>query len=123
MLLGKMVLPALIAAGTLGAALLPTPSTASHPTYTHVAPPPAKHSYAPAPRVGHTWVPGYWDHRGHRYQWVEGYWQPHRVGYVYRPHHWAPHNNGWVLHRARWDRDGDGVPNRFDRYPNNPHRR
>jgi len=23
---------------------------------------------------------------------------------------------------ARWDRDGDGVPNRYDRRPNNPYR-
>lgn len=120
----QFVLPALVAAGTLGAAVMPTLSAASHPVvYTRVAPPPLKHTYLPAPRVGHVWVPGFWDYRGYQYFWVDGYWQPHRVGYVYRPHRWVYDHNGWVLNRAHWDRDGDGVPNRFDRYPDNPYRR
>jgi hypothetical protein len=28
----------------------------------------------------------------------------------------------WVLERRRWDRDGDGVPNRLDARPDNPNR-
>lgn len=28
----------------------------------------------------------------------------------------------WQGHAPRYDRDGDGVPNRYDRRPNNPYR-
>jgi hypothetical protein len=24
----------------------------------------------------------------------------------------------WAYHPSRWDRDGDGIPNRYDRYDN-----
>ena len=46
------------------------------------------------------------------------YTQPSYIYYDngYR-HHYRQHR-GW-----RNDRDGDGVPNRFDRRPNNPYRR
>ncbi|CAN5903071.1 hypothetical protein BH11PSE13_BH11PSE13_39130 [soil metagenome] len=56
---------------------------------------------------------------------------PHR-GY-YRPappprHYYAPNryrhgDRRWDNRRGRGDRDRDGVPNRFDRAPNNPYRR
>ena len=38
---------------------------------------------------------------------------------VYVEHRYR-HNRHYA--RPRHDRDGDGVPNRFDRRPNNPHR-
>ena len=31
-------------------------------------------------------------------------------------------HDGWEYSAGRWDRDGDGVPNRADRRPNNPNR-
>ena len=40
--------------------------------------------------------------------WVAGTWVPERHGYRYE--------------NSRWDRDGDGVANRYDRYPDNPRR-
>jgi hypothetical protein len=58
------------------------------------------------------------------------YHPPHRDA---RPHHVAPvrhfehhhyHRPRHVMPvRARHDRDGDGVPNRFDAHPDNPYRR
>lgn len=55
-----------------------------------------------------------------------GYVQPGPVYVQPRPHyrdewrgrHWQDHQR----HGPRWDRDGDGVPNRHDRRPNNPWR-
>lgn len=54
-------------------------------------------------------------------------------GYRGRPHHAAPRHNGHYSRHDRHyrrpvpagmrrDRDGDGVPNRFDARPNNPRR-
>lgn len=38
----------------------------------------------------------------------------------HRRHHHKRHDNHYVA--PRHDRDGDGVPNRYDRRPNNPYR-
>ncbi|WP_019142472.1 hypothetical protein [Noviherbaspirillum massiliense] len=47
------------------------------------------------------------------------YVQPEPV--VIERRHW--HERHWRgAHPARFDRDGDGVPNRYDRRPNNPYR-
>ena len=61
---------------------------------------------------------------------MEGYWVKARPGHVYRPPTWQEHNGHWQMQRGHWerkqrrrDRDGDGVPNRYDRDPNNPYRR
>lgn len=50
-----------------------------------------------------------------------------------RPHHVEPvrhheyhryhHRRHALPVRARHDRDGDGIPNRFDAHPDNPYRR
>ncbi|MBS0343494.1 MAG: hypothetical protein JSS56_23570 [Proteobacteria bacterium] len=46
--------------------------------------------------------------------------------YYYREGHGHYDRRDYRDHRdyrgARWDRDGDGVPNRYDRRPNNPYR-
>lgn len=70
-------------------------------------PPPRHHYYAPPPPRHHYYGPGY--HRGHdRYddrrhrRWEERRWEERRYG--------------------RRDYDGDGVPNRYDRRPENPYR-
>ena len=48
--------------------------------------------------------------------WVAGTWVPERHGYRYensrwveRVGHWHHQPGGW----SRWDRDGDGVANRY----------
>ena len=63
-------------------------------------PPPPRHYYAPPPPPRHYYGPGYYRgpdrHYGRR--WDD------------RPRY------------GRRDNDGDGVPNRYDRRPNNPYR-
>lgn len=87
-------------------------------------PPPAlRYERVPPPRAGQVWVNGHWEWRGHRHVWVAGYWQRARPGYHYRQPAWVERNGHWQMQAGRWDRDGDGVPNRYDRHPNNPYRR
>ncbi len=119
----KLILTGLVAA-TLAASALP--AAARTDIIVNVAPPPVRYEIAPGPRVGHAWVPGYWVWRGHRHHWVAGHWVRHRPGYVYAPARWVEHGGRWHYYRPVWnrrDRDGDGVPNRFDRAPDNPYRR
>ena len=105
--------------------------SASQGAYVNVqfgAPPPARYEAVPAPRRGYVWAPGYWEPRGHRHVWRTGHWVQNRPGYVYRQPVWSQHGNRWDYRASRWDasrrdRDGDGVPNRHDRNPNNPYRR
>ncbi|MFJ7567061.1 hypothetical protein ACIQW9_08905 [Herminiimonas sp. NPDC097707] len=41
---------------------------------------------------------------------------------VYVDRHYYKHHHKHYRNHYRHDRDGDGVPNRYDRRPNNPHR-
>jgi YXWGXW repeat-containing protein len=107
---------AILALGTFSA--LP----AAAQVYVQVAPPPPRHEVVPAPRPGRVWVPGHWEWRGHRHVWIGGMWMTERHGYAYRQPEWKEHDGRWEYRRGGWDRDGDGVPNRFDHQPNNPHR-
>jgi hypothetical protein len=91
-----------------------------------ITPPAPRAEYVPAPRYGYVWSPGFWDWRGHRYVWVAGSYVQVRPGYSYVAPRWYEHSGGWVIERGHWDRgdrDRDGVPNRFDRFPDNPYRR
>jgi hypothetical protein len=62
-----------------------------------------------------------------------------RHGMYWHPDRWVEREGRWGFERGRWDRerfedrvaigarrdrdgDGDGVPDRFDRAPNNPYR-
>ncbi len=123
----KTVLSLMVAAGTLGAVVVPAVSEAYTDIRVNIAPPPLRYEVVPQPRYGKIWTPGYWDWRqyrgGYHHVWVGGYWVTERRGYVYTPYRWTQSNGYWVSERGRWDRDGDGVPNRYDRHPNNPYRR
>ncbi|MBQ5942398.1 MULTISPECIES: YXWGXW repeat-containing protein [unclassified Massilia] len=98
----------------------------------HKAPPASRHEAVPAARRGYDWVPGYWDWNGRRHVWVSGHWERDRPGYAYQRPEWRRDSSGWYLERGGWrhgervaarrDRDGDGVPNRFDARPRNPNR-
>ena len=98
----------------------------------HKAPPAPMREAVPAARRGYEWVPGYWSWNGRRYVWERGHYEKVRVGYVYQRPEWRQDRKGWYLERGGWvredhrmarrDRDGDGVPNRYDARPNNPNR-
>lgn len=108
-----------------GAAIAPSTATAAVDVYYNVAPPPAQHEAVPAARRGYVWVPGYWELRGQRHVWRAGHWERTRRGYHYAPPVWEQRGERWYLDRGGWrrgDRDGDGIPNRVDRHPNNPNR-
>lgn len=108
-------------AATLGGIAVP----ASADTYVTIAPPALRVEAVPADRPGYTWVPGYWNWNGRRHVWVAGTWVRARHGYAYTNPHWVERDGRWMLERGGWhrgDRDGDGIPNRFDAHPNNPNR-
>lgn len=95
-------------------------------------PPPPRYEVVPAPRVGYVWAPGYWRWENHRHVWAPGHWVAERHGYHWVPDRWAQVNGGWrhvpgywdrQQARAMGDRDRDGVPNAYDRHPDNPYRR
>lgn len=125
----KWVSAALIATGALAAVALPQTSSASVGIYAQFAAPVQYVDSYPAHRHGYTWVPGYWERRGYHQVWIEGTWV--REHYA----HYAPQHRfeqryydgyrgyGGNQHRARWDSDGDGIPDRYDRHPYNPYRR
>jgi hypothetical protein len=131
MLKRKLLLGALVAS-SLG--IIPLQASAGFRLSPHTPPPPPREEVIPAPRHGYVWAPGYWDHAHGRYHWVRGHWIRERRGMYWHPDRWENRDGHWVLerggwHRERWererlaerrDRDGDGVPNRFDRAPDNP---
>ena len=57
--------------------------------------------------------------------WHAGTWGRARHGYRSAEPQGRERDGRWVLERGGWrrgDRDGDGVPNRVDRAPDNPRR-
>jgi hypothetical protein len=120
----KLMIGSLVAL-LIGGASLPAAARANVDFYVNVAPPPLRYEVVPAPRLGWVWVPGYWDWRGNRYLWVPGHHVRHRHGYYYEPARWVARGDRYYYARPGWrhDRDGDGVPNRFDRAPDNPYYR
>ena len=128
MLIKKVLVSALFAAGMLGAVAMPLPSMAAVDVYVNVGPPPDRYEVIPAPRRGYVWSPGYWDWRNNKHVWVRGSSVRERAGYSYQPHRWVESNGRWTQERSRWnegrrDNDHDGIPNNRDRHPNDPNRR
>jgi hypothetical protein len=114
----KNVLLGLLVASSFGATALP----AQAEIIVNIAPPPLRVEPVPAPRAGYVWEAGYWRWNGNRHVWVAGHWERHRAGYIYHAPQWVEHDGRWTFQSRRWDRDGDGVPDRVDRHPNNPNR-
>lgn len=117
-----------IVASALGA-IAPTAQAAVE-VYVNTPPPAVRYEVVPAARTGYVWAPGYWNWRNNRHVWAKGHWERERTGYFYHPHRWTEWDNRWYYERSRWDRnrpngdrDGDGVPNRLDRRPDDPTRR
>ena len=121
--LRRFLLAGLCGASLMGAAVPVVVNAAD--VYFNIAPPAPRFEAVPAQRRGYIWVPGYWNGRGNRHVWQSGHWERSRAGYAYIQPNWIQRDNRWQLERGGWrrgDRDGDGVPNRFDRAPNNPNR-
>lgn len=115
-------------------------------------PPPPRYEVVPAARPGYVWATGHYEWVRNDYRWRRGHWVQARPGYDYVPAAWRAQGNRWVYQAPRWDarpvrvahpgarhwdnrdnrgrqntrpgwdRDGDGVPNRHDRRPNDPRR-
>jgi len=120
----KKLLLAAIAASALGTVAVPQIASADV-IVVRTAPPPPRNEVVPAARRGYVWTPGYWNWNGHRYVWTNGKYVKARHGYHYREPSWTETNGRWEFRRGEWsrgDRDGDGVPNRYDDRPNNPNR-
>ena len=119
-MLRKLVVATLLAAAIGGVA-----APAAAVVYSRVAPPPMRSEPVPEARRGYAWAPGYWGWRGQRHVWIGGTWMRERPGYRYNAPRWEERDGRWAMERGRWsrgDRDGDGVPNRFDRRPDDPRR-
>jgi hypothetical protein len=120
----KVLVSALLAAGVIGAVSLSLPSAAATSVDIHlnIAPPPPRYEVIPAPRAGYIWSPGHWQwsRSAGRHVWLPGHWERVRAGYVYRAPRWVERGGRWYYETPRWDRDGDGIPNRADPTPSGP---
>lgn len=116
----KKTLLGLLIASSLGA--MARPAQAEVGVILNFGPPPERYERVPEPRRGFLWESGYWRWNGRRHVWVAGHWERARSGYVYSAPGWIERDGRWEYQGRRWDRDGDGVPNRRDAYPNSPNR-
>src|SRR6476659_4712832 len=117
----KTLLATALVAASLGTVSIPASAAPYGGVRIDVAPPAPREERVPEPRRGYVWVPGYWNWSGHKHTWVAGNWVRERRGYAYAQPKWEQREGKWELQRGRWargDRDGDGVPNRLDRRPN-----
>ncbi len=118
----------LLAATAMSAVLAPvltTPAAAQINVDINLGAPPApRYEVVPAARAGYVWAPGHWRVDGRQYAWTPGHWEQARAGYRYVPDRYERYSeNGreaWRYHTSRWDRDGDGIPNRVDRHDDRP---
>jgi hypothetical protein len=123
MFMKKVLVSALMAAGMIGAVATPLSSMAQVEVYLNFGPPAARYEVVPAPRSGYVWSNGHYQSDGSTYVWTAGDWQAARPGYVYQQPAWVERDGRYNYQPSRWDRDGDGVPNRRDAAPNNPNYR
>ena len=125
MFMKKVLVSALFAVGMIGAVATPLPSAAAVDVQLNFGPPAPRYERVPDSRRGYVWAPGYWNWNGNRnkHVWVAGHWIRARPGYAYQAPAWVERDGRHHFQASRWDRDGDGVPDRQDRRPNDPNRR
>jgi hypothetical protein len=135
---------AAISTTALIAPALVTPAAAEVGVSINIGGPPPAPIYeaVPVARSGYVWAPGYWRWENSRHIWAPGRYLAERPGYHFIPDRWERYTDSgherWRYHASSWDRNGDGVPDRYqvradhdhdgvpDRYdahPNNPYRR
>lgn len=108
----KLTLTALMAAVTMGAAACSTPAPAA-----------ARESFVFGFNTGNVafaYSDGYWDRSHHWHSW-----RSPRESYEFRMQYsdrYDHHRHGHYRDAGWRDFDHDGVPNRFDRRPDNPYR-
>src|SRR4051812_14801042 len=123
-MLKKILIASLIAA-TWGS--VPLVTSAAPVVVITQAPPPPRVEPVPHPRHGYVWAPGHWEWRHGRHEWVAGHWLRERHGEHWVADNWVERGGHWERHPGHWergaaDRDHDGVPNRADAHPDDPHR-
>ena len=81
-------------------------------------PPPPRYEVVPAPRTGYLWAPGHYRLVNDQYVWIPGQWLTQRAGYRSVPDSWERYivsgREQWRYVPSRWDRDGNGVPDRYE---------
>jgi WXXGXW repeat (2 copies) len=105
MFMRKLLVFAIIAAGTLGAVAIPLPSMAASNVdiQLNFGPPAPRYEPVPAPRSGYIWSPGHWAWDGYRHVWVAGHWEGVRPGYAYYAPSWVERRGRWYYQPSHWD--------------------
>jgi hypothetical protein len=119
----RFVLASIAAAGLAGVATVGSAVVAPADAQVSITfgspPPPLRYEAVPAPRAGYVWAPGHWRLVRDQYVWYPGQWYTARPGYRYVPETWqrvvVNGRDQWRFVSSRWDRDGDGVPDRYER--------
>ena len=121
-MLKRIAITSLAAAAFLSTAVASaslTPAAAQLSITFGSPPPPPVYEMVPAPRVGYVWGPGHYVLVNDRYVWTRGQWMAERPGYRYVSPTWERVYIGgreqWRHVPARWDRNGDGIPDRYQR--------
>ena len=104
MLVKKVLVSALFAAGMIGAVAIPLPSLADVQVFVDRAPPAVQVEVVPGPRQGYVWSPGYYDWKNDNHVWVQGESIREREGYSYQPNRWVERDGRWNLERSRWEK-------------------
>ncbi len=120
MIMKKVLVSVLFAAGIIGAVATSVPSMAAVDIQLNFGPPADRYEAVPAPRRGYIWAPGHWQWNANRnrHLWKAGYWEAARPGYVFQRPQWVERDGRWRYQARRWDNDGDGIPNNRDATPN-----
>jgi hypothetical protein len=104
MLVKKVLVSMLFAAGMIGAVAVPLSALAGVDLQVNIGPPAVRFEVVPEHRAGYVWAPGYWDYRDNNHVWVGGVHVREREGYVYQPHRWVERDGKWNQEHGRWDR-------------------
>ena len=120
-MLKRIAIMSLAAAAVLSTAVASaslTPAAAQLSITFGSPPPPPLYEVVPAPRAGYVWA--HYVLVNDRYVWTKGQWLAERPGYRYVSPTWErvyiDGREQWRHVPARWDRNGDGIPDRYQRH-------